>query len=150
MISGDRGMNPVAMTIINPLKEYWQSWGSNQRSPVLKSCTLPTEVLGLCSKVFKCKYTYFTNQQSRLIDCMVLKHSFQQYVSYTVAATALIHSFLDFFLQFLLHTIFFPRHWLLFHITIIKTMDSSERNRSCHNEYHQSLEKNPSVSAILF
>ena len=25
--SGDREMNPVAMTIINPRKKYWQSWG---------------------------------------------------------------------------------------------------------------------------
>ena len=29
--SGERGMNPVAMTIINPLKEYWPSRGSNRR-----------------------------------------------------------------------------------------------------------------------
>ena len=33
--SGERGMNPVAMTIINPRKEYWPSRGSNQRPPVL-------------------------------------------------------------------------------------------------------------------
>ena len=26
MDSGERGMNPVAMTIINPWKEYWPSW----------------------------------------------------------------------------------------------------------------------------
>ena len=30
-------MNPVAMTIINPRKEYWPSQGSNQQPPVLKS-----------------------------------------------------------------------------------------------------------------
>ena len=40
------GMNSVAMTIINPLKEYWQSSGLNQRPPVLKSATLPTELWG--------------------------------------------------------------------------------------------------------
>ena len=34
MDSGERGMNPVAMIIINPRKEYWRSHGSNQR-PVL-------------------------------------------------------------------------------------------------------------------
>ena len=28
--SGERGMNPVAMTIINPWKEYWLSLGLNQ------------------------------------------------------------------------------------------------------------------------
>ena len=33
-------MNPVAMTIINPRKEYWPSRGSNQRPPVLKFATL--------------------------------------------------------------------------------------------------------------
>ena len=42
--SGERGMNPVAMTIINSRKEYWPSRGSNQRPPVLKSTTLPAEL----------------------------------------------------------------------------------------------------------
>ena len=46
MESGEKEMNPVAMTINNPRKEYWPSHGSNQRPPVLKSCTLPTK---LCS-----------------------------------------------------------------------------------------------------
>ena len=46
MDSGERGMNPLAMTIINPGKEYWPSRGSNQRPPVLNSTTLPTELLG--------------------------------------------------------------------------------------------------------
>ena len=44
--SGERGMNPVAMTIINPGKEYWPSRVSNQRPPVLKFATLPTELWG--------------------------------------------------------------------------------------------------------
>ena len=35
--SGERGMNPVAMIIITPQKEYWPSCGSNQRPPILKS-----------------------------------------------------------------------------------------------------------------
>ena len=46
MDSNERGMNPVAMTIINPRKEYWPSRGSNQRPPVLKFATLPTELWG--------------------------------------------------------------------------------------------------------
>ena len=46
MVSGERGMNPVAVTIINPRKEHWSSRGSNQRPPVLKSCWLPTELWG--------------------------------------------------------------------------------------------------------
>ena len=37
-------MNPVAMTIISPQKEYWPSQGLNQQPPVLKSCMLPTEL----------------------------------------------------------------------------------------------------------
>ena len=46
MGSCERGMNPVAMTIINPRKEYWSGRGSNQRPPVLNSCTLPTKLSG--------------------------------------------------------------------------------------------------------
>ena len=42
--NGERGINPVTMTIINPRKEYWLSRGSNQR-PVLRSTTLPTLLL---------------------------------------------------------------------------------------------------------
>ena len=38
---GERGM-----TIINLLKEYWPSWGSNQRPPVFKSTMLLTELWG--------------------------------------------------------------------------------------------------------
>ena len=36
-------MYPVAMTIINPTKEYWPSRGLNQQPPVLKSCMPQTE-----------------------------------------------------------------------------------------------------------
>ena len=42
MDSSERGMNPVAMTIINPRKEYGLRRGSNQRPPAFKSCSLPT------------------------------------------------------------------------------------------------------------
>ena len=42
--SGERGMNPIETTIINPRKEYWPSQGSNQRPPFLKSTMLPTEL----------------------------------------------------------------------------------------------------------
>ena len=49
MDSDERGMNPVAITIINTWKEYWPCWGSNQRPPVLKSATLPTELWGVGS-----------------------------------------------------------------------------------------------------
>ena len=42
----ERRMNPAAMTIINPRKEYWPSRGSNQRLPVFKSATLTTELWG--------------------------------------------------------------------------------------------------------
>ena len=44
--SSEGGMNPVAMTIISPQKEYWPSRGSNKQPPVLKSVTLPTELWG--------------------------------------------------------------------------------------------------------
>ena len=51
MDSGGRGMNPVAMTIINPRKKYWPSRGSNQQPPVLKPCTLPTELRGVAESM---------------------------------------------------------------------------------------------------
>ena len=54
-----RGMNPVVMIIINLRTENWPSQGSNQRPPVLKSCTLPTELLGSAEKAYgldSCKY----------------------------------------------------------------------------------------------
>ena len=47
MDSGERGINPVTMTIFNPQKEYWLSHGLNQQPPVLKSCVPPTELWGL-------------------------------------------------------------------------------------------------------
>ena len=46
---GERGMNPVTMTIVDPQKEYLPSLGSNQCPPILKSGTLPTE-LGCSAK----------------------------------------------------------------------------------------------------
>ena len=44
---GERGMNPVAITIINFRKEYGPRKGSNQRPPVLKSLMLPNGLCGL-------------------------------------------------------------------------------------------------------
>ena len=45
MDSGERGMNPVAVTIVIHRKGYWPS--RNQRPPVPKSCALPTELCEL-------------------------------------------------------------------------------------------------------
>ena len=58
-------MNPVALTIINPLKEYWSSRGSNQRPPVLKAATLPNELWGSASKVL---YQYEIEWQKVITD----------------------------------------------------------------------------------
>ena len=44
--SGERGIDPVALTIINPRKEHRLSPISSQRPPSLKSYTLPTELWG--------------------------------------------------------------------------------------------------------
>ena len=46
MDSSKRRTNPRAMTIINPVNEYWPSRGSNQQPLVLKLCTIPTELQG--------------------------------------------------------------------------------------------------------
>ena len=52
--SSVRGTNDFAMTVIVPRPEYWPSPGLNQVPPVVKSCRLPTELLGsaLASKTF--------------------------------------------------------------------------------------------------
>ena len=51
MDSGEKGMNPVIMTIINHWTEYWPRQGSNQRLLVLKkSCMLVTELQGPSTK----------------------------------------------------------------------------------------------------
>ena len=44
MDSSERGMNPVAMPVINPQKEYCQRQVSNQQPSVLKCCALSTEL----------------------------------------------------------------------------------------------------------
>ena len=49
--------------------------------------------------------------------------------------------FAKFLFSPVLHTIFFPSHWLLSHITIVETMDSGERNVPCRSDYHQSSER---------
>ena len=59
--SGERGMNHVEMTIINPRDENWPSSGSNQRPPVLKSTTLPAMGLG------------WTNRGARIRSCHLLR-----------------------------------------------------------------------------
>ena len=50
---GEKGMNPVAMTIINPWKEYWPNRESNQRPRVLKSARPPTELSGLATDMIE-------------------------------------------------------------------------------------------------
>ena len=50
-VSGD-----VAMTIINPRKEYWPSQGSNLRPPVLKPATLSTELWGSADEYEPCTH----------------------------------------------------------------------------------------------
>ena len=51
----ERGMNPVAVTIINPRKEYWPSCGSNQQPATSCSQILLIELWGLGKKKKKKK-----------------------------------------------------------------------------------------------
>ena len=48
---------------------------------------------------------------------------FSTFLCYIATVSAPIHAFLEFFFC----TIFFPSHWLLFHIIIVGTMDRSVR-----------------------
>ena len=67
MDSGEGGMNPVAMTIINLRKEYWRSGGSNQR-PVIESCTLLSFFCGICQR--QCDYDFnMVFQKSCIVFC---------------------------------------------------------------------------------
>ena len=66
---------------------------------------------------------------------------FQKYVSNIASGSAPKDAFLE-FLKPVLGTILSLSHWQLSHITIVETMDSSERKfESCRNDYHQSLER---------
>ena len=57
--NSEKGMNPVAMTITNPWKEYWLSQESDQRPPVLKSTALLTEVWGMtCSRTGRVQFRF--------------------------------------------------------------------------------------------
>ena len=73
--SGERGMNPVAMTIINRRKEYWPSRGSNQRPPILKSATLPTE-LGCSNTNNNSRHDSFLNRNISLFYILQFLRSF--------------------------------------------------------------------------
>ena len=83
MDSGERGMNPVTMTI-NPRKKYRPSWGSNQRPLVLKSATPPTELRDLASNTDPDLPNVVMELSSLLYD---VKRRFQHYFSYVVAVT---------------------------------------------------------------
>ena len=57
--SGERGMNSIAMTIINPRKKCWPSWGLNKRPPVLKPAKLPTELWDLARFSDTCQSNWY-------------------------------------------------------------------------------------------
>ena len=68
-----------------------------------------------------------TSRSSKNKETMVFNAiSHKCYFSYIAATSAPTYAFLEFSLP-LLSTIFFPSHWLLYHITIAETMDSGER-----------------------
>ena len=46
MGSGERGMNPVAMTILNPRAEFWPSPRIDPATSCSQACMLPAELWG--------------------------------------------------------------------------------------------------------
>ena len=93
-----------------------------------------------------------------MIDCMVFNAAFNSIsVIFRRSVQLSILSWSSFNQS--LHTIFFPSHWLLSHITIVGTTDSGERGtESCRNDCHQSsqitlaepgIEPTTSCSAML-
>ena len=90
MDSGEGGMNPVTMTIINPQKENWPSWGSNQRPPVLslQHYRLRYGARHMCSRVLWNPHTSLLIAQSVghgrdiLLKCLLdpkCKHDFDNH-----------------------------------------------------------------------
>ena len=70
---------------------------------------------------------HFTIQSRLFVKAIVgALTPFQQYFSYIAAASAPTNAFLDFFVP-VPRTTFCPSHWLISHITIAETTDSSER-----------------------
>ena len=59
------------------------------------------------------------------MDCL----EFQHWFSYVVVAIASIHASWGFFHQYI---VFFPSHWLLSHITIIKTKGQQRENNESY------------------
>ena len=49
MDSHERGMNPVAITMIHPLKEYWPSQRFEKATSSSQVSTLTTDLQGLCN-----------------------------------------------------------------------------------------------------
>ena len=74
MDSSERGMNSVAMTIINAQIEYWPNRGLNQKPPDLKLILL-TELWGLGSNVEKklAKHWFNSLPNDKLLDWSKLK-----------------------------------------------------------------------------
>ena len=65
--NGQRERN-VAMTIINPRKEYWPSRGSIQRPPVLKSATPPIELWGSARMIDEYRCSTKVKQQRAIYE----------------------------------------------------------------------------------
>ena len=65
-------MNPVPMTITNTQKEYWPSWGSNQRLLFFKSAMLQTEPWG-SAKIIQKSLTLKSLPNDNFLDLTKLK-----------------------------------------------------------------------------
>ena len=98
------------------------------------SCNLKREIFVL-AKTLSDKENMFSESfflmavQGRkcLVNCIGgVKRRFQHHFGFIAAVGALTDTFLEFLLLVLL-AIFFPSHWLLSHITMDDTVDSSER-----------------------
>ena len=64
----EREVNSFAIIIINAWKEYWQSRGSNQQLPVLKSCTLFTELWGSVLKLGAMRYRVTEPNEKSMVE----------------------------------------------------------------------------------
>ena len=59
MDNGERGMNPVAITIISPRKEYWPSPGIESATPYSQVLYSTDRAMGL--DIHTCKQPFIKN-----------------------------------------------------------------------------------------
>ena len=87
---GERGMNPVSLTAIDPRKEYWLSRGSNQRPPIHNIATLPSELWDSVNSMAKTDLLEFIFYHIPICQILSCNHD-----PFTTTVVCFLHPILD-------------------------------------------------------